>query len=66
MRAKSGGLAAPVVVLATGRRCNKPPGRPVKVGERFMVRVFHGDRADADRGAVVGTGETGARGCVWL
>lgn len=34
-RARSLGVAAPVVVLATGLACHKAPGRPVEVGERF-------------------------------
>lgn len=35
MRSRSNGLAAPVVVLQVGLKCNKPPGREVEVGERF-------------------------------
>lgn len=34
-RARSNGLPAPVVVVATGLKCHTPPGRPVEVGERF-------------------------------
>ena len=29
------GVAAPIVVVETGLKCQTPPGRPVEVGERF-------------------------------
>jgi hypothetical protein len=34
-RARSNGLSAPVVVVATGLKCQTAPGRAVEVGERF-------------------------------
>ena len=34
-RPRSVGVAAPIVVVQTGLKCQRPPARPVEVGERF-------------------------------
>jgi len=34
-RPNSAGLPAPIVVIETGLKCQRPPDRPVDVGERF-------------------------------
>lgn len=53
-RPRSVGVAAPVVVVEVGLRCNKPPGRPLEVGEVFRSIAWAECSTGISRTQIVG------------